>query len=86
MQDILHVLYFFLIKSNLKKMGLLKSNFQLQSVAKLVRDTFYPFRNGSSNVLQTSKRENTINDLINAHFQVNASYLLNTISMLLKSY
>ena len=69
-------------------MGLLKSNFQLQSVAKLVRDTFYPFRNGSSNVLQTSKRENTINDLINAHFQVNASYLLhvNTISMLLKSY
>ena len=67
-------------------MGLLKSNFQLQSVAKLVRDTFYPFRNGFSNVLQTSKRENTENDLINAHFQINASYLLNTTSMLLKSY
>ena len=67
-------------------MGLLKSNFQLQSVTKLVRDTFYPFRNGFSNVLQTSKRENTENDLINAHFQINASYLLNTTSMLLKSY
>ena len=48
MQDILHVLYFFLIKSNLKKMGLLKSNFQLQLAAKLVRDTFYPFTNGFS--------------------------------------
>ena len=67
-------------------MGLLKSNFQLQSATKLVRDTFYPFRNGFSNVLQTSKRENTENDLINAHFQINASYLLNTTSMLLKSY
>ena len=67
-------------------MGLIKSNFQLQSVTKLVRDTFYPFRNGFSNVLQTSKRENTENDLINAHFQINASYLLNTTSMLLKSY
>ena len=44
-------------------MGLLKSNFQLQLAAKLVRDTFYPFTNGFSNVLQTSKRENTINDL-----------------------
>ena len=40
----------------------------------------------SSNVLQTSKSENTVNDLINAHFQINASYLLNTTSMLLKSY
>ena len=48
MQDILHVLYFFLIESNLKKMGLLKSNFQLQLAAKLVRDTFYPFTNGFS--------------------------------------
>ena len=48
MQDTLHVLYFFLIKSNLKKMGLLKSNFQLQLAAKLVRDTFYPFTNGFS--------------------------------------
>ena len=48
MQDILHVLYFFLIKSNLKKMGHLKSNFQLQLAAKLVRDTFYPFTNGFS--------------------------------------
>ena len=67
-------------------MGLFKSNFQLQSVTKLVRDTFYPFRNGFSNVLQTSKRENTENDLINAHFQINACYLLNTTSMLLKSY
>ena len=67
-------------------MGLLKSNFQLQSAAKLVRDTFYPFRNGFSNVLQTSKGENTVNDLIIAHFQINASYLLNTTSMLLKSY
>ena len=67
-------------------MGLLKSNFQLQSATKLVRDTFYPFRNGFSNVLQTSKRENTENDLINAHFQINASYLLNTTSMLLKLY
>ena len=63
MQDILHVLYFFLIESNLKKMGLLKSNFQLQLAAKLVRDTFYPFTNGFSNVLQTSKTENTVNDL-----------------------
>ena len=67
-------------------MGLLKSNFQLQLVAKLVRDTFYPFRNGFSDVLQTSKRKNTANDLINAHFQINASYVLNTTSMLLKSY
>ena len=61
-------------------MGLLKSNFQLQSATKLVRDTFYPFRNDFSNVLQTSKTENTENDLINA------SYLLNTTSMLLKLY
>ena len=29
-------------------MGLLKSNFQLQLAAKLVRDTFYPFTNGFS--------------------------------------
>lgn len=65
-------------------MGLLKSNFQLQSAAKLVETLFT--LSGLSNILQTLKRENTVNNLINAHLQIYASYVFNAPSMLLKSY
>ena len=65
-------------------MGLLKSNFQLQSAAKLVETLFT--LSGLSNILQTLKKENTVNDLINAHLQIYASYVFNAPSMLLKSY
>ena len=46
-------------------MGLLKSNFQLQLAAKLVRDTFYPFTNGFSKrghwgILETAKPKGKI--------------------------
>ena len=65
-------------------MGLLKSNFQLQSAAKLVETLFT--LSSLSNILQTLKRENTVNNLINAHLQIYASYVFNAPSMLLKSY
>ena len=65
-------------------MGLLKSNFQLQSAAKLVETLFT--LSGLSNILQTLKKENTVNDLINAHLQIYASHVFNAPSMLLKSY
>lgn len=65
-------------------MGLLKSNFRLQSAAKLVETLFT--LSGLSNILQTLKKENTVNDLINAHLQIYASYVFNAPSMLLKSY
>lgn len=65
-------------------MGLLKSNFRLQSAAKLVETLFT--LSGLSNILQTLKKENTVNDLINAHLQIYASFVFNAPSMLLKSY